>query len=240
VKKRLVIIGEGSQDIGRREWFEWQDEAFKGDIPSLLERLHELNGVRYPVPFVSITLEETQRQIASFGRSGRAGKLGRMIRDGAVRAARGDFVFDGERVDPLAVVMIVDATKDQFQYVIAAANDAALECASQSTIVPVVIGVAVHEIEAWLLADELSRIAAFGDEIGKRPLPGSPEELSDPKSVWRSLHGQTRSDPDEDARDYWLRRRAAWLTLRREVARSRCPQFAAFESGYEGRVVKIL
>jgi len=68
VKKRLVIIGEGPQDIGRRQWFEERDEAFKGDIPSLLERLHESLGVRYSVPFVSITLEETNQQIASQGR----------------------------------------------------------------------------------------------------------------------------------------------------------------------------
>jgi len=168
------------------------------------------------------------------------GKLGRMMRDAAVRAARGEFVFEGSHVDPLAVVMIVDATRDQFQAVIAAANDAAAECARQSSVVPVVIGVAVHEIEAWLLADEASRVAAFGDEIGKCPLPESPEEIRDPKSLWRSLHGKVSSDEDEDGRDYWLRRRMAWLALRREIVRARCPRFAEFESAYTSRVVKVL
>lgn len=240
MKKRLVIIGEGSQDIGRREWFEERDEAFRGDIASLVDRLNELHGVRYPVQFVSITLEQTQQQIASFGRSGRGGKFGSRMRDAAVRAARGDFVFDGEHVDPLAVVMIVDATRDQFQAVISAAKATALECASVNSLVPVVVGVAVHEIEAWLLADEQSRVAAFGDELGNRQLSQQPEDLSDPKSLWRSLHGQVSSDTDEAARDYWLRRRLAWLALRPEVVRSRCPQFAEFESEYASRVLKVL
>ncbi|MFO0560148.1 MAG: DUF4276 family protein [Polyangiales bacterium] len=240
MKKRLVIIGEGPQDIGRREWFEEGDEAFKGDIPSLLDRLHELHEVRYPVPFVSITLKETQQQIASFGRSGRAGKLGRTMRDAVIRASRGEFLFDEQRVDPLAIVLLVDARRDNREEVLGAASDAERECETLGVSVPVVIGVAIHEIEAWLLADEACRIAAFGSEVGRRPLPQPPEEIGDPKALWRSLHGQVSEHEDEEGRDYWLRRRLAWLALRIDVVRARCPQFSAFEREYTSKVLKAL
>jgi hypothetical protein len=80
-----------------------------------------------------------------------------------------------------------------------------------------VMGLAVQEIEAWLLADEEALGAAFGERYKARACNRA-EDCKDPRSYWSLLRGEAASKTPADAR------RDGISSMRSKVVARRCPK----------------
>ncbi len=98
------------------------------------------------------------------------------------------------------------------------------------------VGVAIQEIEAWLLADEDARCCGFGDDVGRRSLPSSPEDIADPKTTFAEFQGDCLTARPKEF-DAHLIRRAIVDNMRIDVVARRCPAgFEPFKREIEERI----
>jgi hypothetical protein len=225
----IWIIGEGTRDVGRRES---RRGEFEGDLPRLLFRISQWAGGAAPFGYHAVSLSEFRRDNAPVrGRPTRAGGPTRELR--AVIEA----VISNAR--PQAIVAVIDARPDMLEDFEIDLRER-LEPIAHDASVPLAVGFAVHEIEAWLLADPYSRRSAFQDVHEARFATGI-EKIDDPKSLWAQLDGEAVSNiPDAElARDD--RRRLAWASMRPDEVRRACPLgFAPFLDRLERTLLPLL
>lgn len=92
-------------------------------------------------------------------------------------------------------------------------------------ILPMAIGLAIHEIEAWLLADPEARRAGMDMEASRHSYP-RPEEDQNPKATYAGLLGEARARASSvgavDTDDF-ERRRLLIAALRPDVVANLCP-----------------
>jgi hypothetical protein len=111
------------------------------------------------------------------------------------------------------------------------AADIVHQCSERRPDVPVVLGIAVHEIEIWMLADPAARRAAFGPRAGMTELPSADlEGIPDPKGLWRTYSGQSPApDGIRPELHHDQQRLAAWTNMRPDVVAVACTRgFAPF------------
>jgi hypothetical protein len=222
VKGGIWIIGEGVEDVGRL--------FAQGDLPRLLFRLSALAGGPAQFSYLPIALTEFRRQHAPRGGGPtRAGGVTRELRS-AIQSVLDDH-------EPQAIVAVIDARlEDLDDYTIDVRDQ--IEPIARGAGVPLAIGLAIHEIEAWMLADPESRRAAFGivDDARCKAI----EDHPDPKTLWAELEGEAQR-PQETPVLADDRRRTAWESLRPEVVVSACTRgFAPFHALVVDRFVPAL
>jgi hypothetical protein len=223
--RRVLYLGEGERDIGR--FGERQVGCdYEGDLPRLVRKIANHVGVEGRFGYDASTIREVaSRTLARDARPTRVGGKSKQLRDAVVYSVR-----DGDP-SPAAVIALIDATAAEFDRLAADARDIVNQCSEARNDVRVAIGIALHEVEIWMLTDPESRLAAFGPEAGTMPMPeGHHEDFSDPKSLWLTYAGHG-SPPDgvtvEQFHDN--QRLAAWQSLRPDVAARSCPRgFAPF------------
>lgn len=236
MKPKILILGEGPQDIGRVT----EDErfvgcAFEGDLPRLLRRMLEERGRRGGFGYAVATIDAIVSQIPK--RSGlhrapaRAGGKAKNLRDAVLSALSevSSGAVDSD-VRSLAVVAVIDATQDELPKLTRDVQEILRQCQERDPGVHVAIGLAVREIEIWMLADPESRNAAFGPKHAWSLRTSALEIERDPKSRWKELAGMV---PIPEGSDHDLHhdelRRAAWEALRSEEVAAACPiGFAPF------------
>lgn len=148
----------------------------------------------------------------------RSGKKSKNLRDAVVATIRSD-------PRPLAVIALIDARVEEVEELREDFRLICEYCRVEAPDVPLALGMAIQEVEIWMLADEQSRRAAFGDAIGARDVGKDLESVHDPKSSWNDLAGQARA-PEDGAleRHFDHQRRCAWEALRLEIVEHRCPR----------------
>ncbi len=98
-----------------------------------------------------------------------------------------------------------------------------------------VVGVAIREIEAWLLADR----GACSNVFGQKWKGSAPEMLADPKSVLQTLIGQLRCNTNSPISEQDIRKALADL-MDPEVVARQCPKgFAPFKNEVEQRLLPL-
>lgn len=220
--RRVAFIGEGPADIGAARGDRRVPCAFEGDLPRAVRRLIQHEGGEGRFGYDVYSIRELVDSIPRYGRPTRSGGKTKDLRDAIVAVLR-------SHTQPIAIVAVIDVRADELANV---RRDVAVilgESERDHPGVPVAIGLAIHEIEAWMLADAESRRAAFGHSAGHPELPMSPEDLPDPKSEWANRAGRAASSrgnteiADDD------RRQAAWQSMRPDVVAHECPiGFAPF------------
>lgn len=122
------------------------------------------------------------------------------------------------------MVAVIDARRDELDVLESDVRMILGLCREECPDVPVAIGLAVQEIETWMLADPESRFAAFGS-VGRDWSATELEGVEDPKSKWAYLSGMAPAPEGKDeiahADD---RRKAAWLVFRSAVVATACPR----------------
>src|SRR5687768_9273004 len=92
--------------------------------------------------------------------------------------------------------------------------------------VPVVVGLAVHEIEAWMVSVPAARRLAIAGAHDAR-LDADVEAIEDPRSLWSKLCGEAATGGGTAAPHE--RRAAAWAAIDPDVVARACPRgFAPF------------
>jgi hypothetical protein len=237
---RPLYLGEGLRDVGtpmegRRRVVPCDVE---GDLPRLIRRLAEILGAETRFGYDASTFRHVvARAGARDGRPTRVGGKAKDLRDAVF------YSLTHSTPTPSAIFALIDATAAEFDQLRKDAADVIAQCREVRTDVPVVIGIALHEIEIWMLADEQARIAAFGAEVANSPLPGAgAEDIANPKHLWATYSG--RSQPREGValdlhRDE--QRRAAWQALRTDVVGRLCPRgFAPFDADAQAALRLLL
>ncbi len=141
---------------------------------------------------------------------------------------------------PLAVFALIDARAGEVAMLRRDSQDILSQCATEAQTVPVVIGLAIQEIEIWMLADPHSRQAALGQVI-EHLVPADLEAVGDPKSLWAYLAGGFPCPGDGHPELHSdNQRRAAWESLRPEVVGHLCPSgFAPFSAAAQKAVRSV-
>jgi hypothetical protein len=171
------------------------------------------------------TIASIVQQIPRSGRATRTGGKSKDLRDAIMSVVR-------SRADEpiLAIVAVIDARQNELATLRDDIREILEQARSEAPEVPVAIGLAVQEIEIWMLADPDSRKAAFGEEIARAFRTVDLESEDDPKSKWLSLAGRAPlpdGKPNELHEDD--QRRAAWESIRSDVVSRVCPiGFARF------------
>jgi hypothetical protein len=224
---RILFLGEGERDVG--ELLTWNRRVpcdHEGDLPRLVRRVAEVLGRPTRFGYDASTFDEVAKlTLAPDTRPTRIGGKSKRLRDAVVYSLRwGDPI-------PSAIIALIDATDAEFDLLRADAAEIVTECREWNADVPVAIGIALHEIEIWMLADPNARVAAFGPEVGASPLAaGAAESHADPKSLWATYSGQVAPRGGttlELHRDN--QRLAAWGAMRPPVVAQTCPRgFAPF------------
>jgi hypothetical protein len=225
---RPLFLGEGARDVGVAiEGRRRIPCAFEGDVPRLVRRIAELSGKEMHFGYDAMTFREVVARIPRTGRPTRIGGKSKDLRDAIFHSLR-----DSQRV-PAAILAVLDARADEFVSLQKDAAEILAECGGIRADVPVVIGIALHEIEIWMLADAVARTAAFGAQVAQTPLlGGGVENLPDPKALWSTYAGRA-APPDGVAQDLHRdqQRLAAWASLQPEVVCEACPRgFAPFHA----------
>jgi hypothetical protein len=225
--RRPLYLGEGTRDVGAPQDGRRRVPCdHEGDIPRLVRRIAELAGRERHFSYDASTLREmARRAVVRDGTPMRVGGKSRELRDAVVHGLRS--------IDPTpsAIIALVDARLDELERLQQDAVDIVAQCREIRADVPVAIGLAVQEIEIWMLGDPAARAAAFGAEAGGASLPeGSAESHADPKHLWATYAGRAPRpatlDPDEHSD---LLRVAAWQSMRPDVVAHACPRgFAPF------------
>lgn len=225
--RRVLLLGEGGEDIGRvDEASRWIGCPFEGDVPRLVRRIVEHAGGSGRFGYGVETIEGLVRRIPRQGTPARGGGKAKDLRDAVLSCVTtGD---GGSR--PAAVIALIDARAHEVDDLRRAVARILAECEQRAPDVPVAIGLAIQEIEIWMLADPAAREAAFGPSIAAGAVPADLEAEADPKARWRERAGRVAcpSHLSEDEHHDELRR-AAWESLRPEVVAHACPRgFAPF------------
>jgi hypothetical protein len=216
---RILLLGEGERDVGRMDAAVKRQPPcdFEGDLPRLVRRISEDASGRARFGYEAETLRGINARIPLAGRPTRSGGKSKELRN-AVLAALQTYS---------TIVALIDARAEEVLVLQQDIRDILAQCRERSTEARVAIGLAIHEIEIWMLADPDSRKAAFGVA---QPLPDDLEAVRDPKSLWGTHAGQAPPPEGADASLHADNQRfAAWHALRTEVVARACPRgFAPF------------
>src|ERR1700684_3999214 len=145
---RPLYLGEGWRDVGapapgRRV----VPCDFEGDLPRLMRRLAEVLGVETRFGYDASTFGDV---IARAGvrdvRPPRVGGKAKDLRDAVV------YSLMHSTPTPSAIFALIDATAPEFDELQRDTADVIAQCRDVRTDVAVVIGIALHEIEIWMLA----------------------------------------------------------------------------------------
>jgi hypothetical protein len=230
---RPLLLGEGERDVGRAALGDRRRPPcdFEGDLPRLVRRLSELAGGPPRFGYDAETIHAVSARIPRSGRPMRAGGKAKQLRDAVLAGLQ----------DHTAVIALVDARAEELESLRRDVSEILAQCREREPDARVAIGVAVQEIEAWMLADPHGRVAAFGPAVGAQPVPDDLEAVADPKALWRERAGQC---PAPDAVDPALhadvQRSKVWEALRSDVVRRACPAgFAPFADAVEGVILAV-
>ena len=218
--RRPLLLGEGVRDIGRPDRHRKCGGDHEGDLPRLLRRVTASSDGPAMFGYAASTLREIVERFPASGRPMRRGGKAKELRDAVLASVTAHSI----------VIALIDARADEVGDLRHDVREILEQCRERAPDTAVAIGLAVHEIEIWMLADPDARVAAFGETVGRRPVPSDLEAVRDPKSLWTTLAGQCNPmqglDP-EDHRD--LQRAKAWEALRLDVVSTACPTgFAPF------------
>jgi hypothetical protein len=129
------------------------------------------------------------------------------------------------------VIALIDARAEEVAELEDDIREILAQCREKAGEARVAIGLAIQEIEIWMLADPASRVAAFGPAVGQQAVPADLESVDDPKALWLERAGQAPVPEGKEASLHADNQRlAAWEALRPEVVAYGCPRgFAPFE-----------
>lgn len=219
---RILFLGEGERDIGRIPAAEKRPPRcdFEGDLPRLVRRLSELAFQRDRFGYDAETILRINERIPRAGRPTRTGGKSKQLLNAVLAALQTHAI----------IIALIDARLGELATLQRDVKEILALCREQNAEARVAIGLAVQEIEIWMLADSEACKAAFGLTTGGLPVPADLEGVGDPKSLWQERAGQA---PPADGVDRDLhadaQRQAAWQELRPEVVAHRCPRgFAPF------------
>lgn len=222
MKRRVLLLGEGVEDIGRvDEASRWVGCPFEGDLPRLVRRLVEDAGGSGRFGYGVETIEGLVRRIPRQGTPARGGGKAKNLRDAVLSCVEAA----GDGAPPAAVIALIDARTHE---VAALRRDVASilkQCEERAPDVPVAIGLAIQEVEIWMLADPASRHAAFGPTLAAAAVPADLEAEPDPKARWRERAGKVACPSELSGEEHHDElRRAAWESMRPAVVAHACPQ----------------
>lgn len=219
---RLFLLGEGEGDIGRVDPVMKRGAPcdFEGDLPRLVRRISEHASGRTRFGYDADTVQGINARIPLAGRPTRIGGKSKQLRNAVLAALQTHTL----------IVALIDACTEEVPDLQRDIQDILAQCRERAADARVAIGLAIQEIEIWMLADPESRTAAFGTADGERQLPVDLERVHDPKMHWREREGQAPPPAGAAAelhRD--AQRLAAWQALRPDVVARLCPRgFAPF------------
>jgi hypothetical protein len=193
---------------------------FEGDLPRLVRRVSLLASGRERFGYDAETIHAITARIPLAGPPTRRGGKSRELRN-AVLAGLESYS---------TVIALVDARTDEVSGMRRDIEEILRQCRERSSDVLVAIGLAVQEVEIWMLADPEARKAAFGEAAAGHAMPTDLEGVRDPKKLWKDRTGQATRPEEIDAELFADQQRAAaWVALRPEVVAQACPQgFAPF------------
>jgi hypothetical protein len=172
---RIFFLGEGKRDVGEEaDGHRVVGCPFEGDVPRAVRRLAESFGLEPRFGYQAATFRHVvlQQGARAGGRPMRRGGKAKELRDAIL------FVLE---TNPRGIVAVLDGRLDELSGLQRDAEDVLLQCRERNANVPVAIGIAVQEIEAWMLADIESRRAAFALAGEDALWDHEPEALPDPK-----------------------------------------------------------
>ncbi len=179
-----------------------------------MRRLSEVSSGRSHFGYDARTLREIADRTQRMGPPTRIGGKSKELRNAVLAAIQTHDV----------VIALIDARLDELPRLQRDVQDILAQCRERSAEARVAIGLAVHEIEIWLLADPEARKAAFGEAVGEQPVPEDLEGVRDPKALWRAISGQVPPPEGVEGALHEDRQRVAgWATLRPERRRPRVP-----------------
>jgi hypothetical protein len=128
------------------------------------------------------------------------------------------------------VVIVVDEPSSREGSRLSRLRDGRSAAREAGVLLPCALGVAIPEIESWLLADDGARANNLG-AAGRRPLR-QPEEIDDPKALFSSLYGEYEKECEESGthvREQWEVKESCAVDSRVDVVEFQCPRgFAPF------------
>ena len=214
---RILLLGEGERDVGRIDPAVKRRPPcdFEGDLPRLVRRLSEHHAGQGRFGYDADTLRGINARIPLAGRPTRTGGKSKELRNAVLAALQ----------THATVIALIDARAEEVQTLQRDIQEILAQCRERSAEARVAIGLAIHEIEIWMLADPDARTAAFGRAVGEQPVPDDLEAVRDPKALWHERAGQAPA-PDGITVNLHadIQRRAVWETLRPDVVAHRCPQ----------------
>jgi hypothetical protein len=219
---RLLLLGEGPRDVGRIEGGAKRRPYcdFEGDLPRLVRRLSEHEGGPTRFGYDAETLRAIVTRIPLAGRPTRIGGKSKELRNAVLAALQSHSI----------IIALIDARAEEVPALQRDIADILTQCHERLASARVAIGLAIHEIEIWMLADSEARKAAFGATVGGQPVPDDLEGVRNPKALWSERAGQYAA-PEGVAPELHEdgQRRAAWEALRPQVVAHLCPKgFAPF------------
>lgn len=218
----LLLLGEGERDVGRIDPTTKRRPPcdFEGDLPRLVRRLSEVACGRTRFGYDADTIHAVNTRIAHRGRPTRLGGKSKALRNAVIAALQ----------THSTVIALIDARVEELQDLQRDVHDILTQCRERSAEAKVAIGLAIQEVEIWMMADPHSRDAALGANVGQEPVPDDLEAVGDPKALWRGKAGQVHVPDGADAELHADQlRRAAWASLRPDVVAHSCPRgFAPF------------
>jgi hypothetical protein len=224
--RRVWLLGEGVEDIGRVPDLHRRPCCdFEGDLPRMLRRLVVEAGGPERFGYRAQTIRSIVERIPRAGRPTRSGGKSKDLRDAVIATLRS---VQGEE-PPLALVAVIDSTLAELPDLRTDARLILEQARGEAPDVPVAIGLAVHEIEIWMLADPASRAHAFPTSPN---LPTDLESVTDPKSLWATCAGMNPVPSGRTVEEYAdAQRTAAWNAMRPPVVIAACPQgFGVFHT----------
>ena len=99
--------------------------------------------------------------------------------------------------------------------------------------VPLAYGIAMQELEAWMLADEKAFLSIIGGRLRRKKWLTHPEKIDDPKAHIRDLIKDSTGDFRYLFSDY-VEQLAETIDL--ETLKQCCPRFADFA----GRLLEVI
>ncbi|MBI5490749.1 MAG: hypothetical protein HY905_25675 [Deltaproteobacteria bacterium] len=231
---KVCVAGEGIWDVG---WSRNREDGpeYAGDVPLILAAIvrERLGRNRRFVceGWTHAGLPHVHPPIADGWPRPPAEALARELLFAAAAASHRD--------DVDALVFVRDSRLDGHEDRRRACEQVLRECRVRGDRPPVVLGLAVQEIEVWLLADPQSRAAAFGAAVGNREC-GTPEELPDPKQCWRTMLGEAAAGGGDGRFDAECRTRAIEAMRPKVVADSCHRGFGPFRQGVVDTIVPRL
>ena len=209
--RRILFVGEGVTDVGDAKtvsplWL--SDEGSGGDAQD--ER--EPRGV---VPILVLrSLREASQQDVPVERHTRY--LRRLHGRSFARKIKVAMV-DAVRMGADGVVIVVDRGGQKNRARLDEMRRGKENAEEDGVRVPAALGIAIEELEAWLLADEQAIARVLGVQV-KGPHP-DPESIGDPKARLKQEY-----HADSSRREDWERHEAVAEALSLDVLRKRCPK----------------